>query len=76
MLIQRQLLCSLDELKWIANQHLYVRADEAARLVLAPRATVLPQPDDEPATDEPPPTAPPPDDSGEPGRDDSRDRKG
>lgn len=35
MLIQRQLLCSLDELKWIANQHLYVRADEAARLVLA-----------------------------------------
>ena len=47
----------------------------AARLVLAPRATVLPQPDDEPATDEPPPTAPPPDDSGEPGRDDSRDQE-
>lgn len=35
MLIQRQLLCSLDELKWIAMQHLYVRADEAARLVVA-----------------------------------------
>ena len=52
--------------------HAEVQEDDAlmaARLVLAPRATVLPESSaPEPATDEPPPTAPPPD-GDEPGRD-------
>jgi magnesium chelatase subunit D len=48
----------------------------AARLVLAPRATVLPPSDDQaPAPGEPPPPAPPPDDREEPGRDDRRDEE-
>jgi magnesium chelatase subunit D len=48
----------------------------AARLVLAPRATVRPPSDDrEPAPEEPPPPAPPPDESEEPGRDKSRDEE-
>jgi magnesium chelatase subunit D len=48
----------------------------AARLVLAPRATVLPPADEQdPAREEPPPPAPPPESSAEPGHDDSRDEE-